>query len=148
MLISYGPVEACLALTALWLITVTEFMERGCVRDALTQNADLPWKTIVGMALDAAAGILHLHAEHIVHRVISKPSSFCDAWKLIDRFLIYQDLALRNMLVSRDWRVRMADFGLARMMPKDTYAKTRGNIGAIRHVQLSSPDRCHTLGKT
>lgn len=44
-------------------------MERGCVRDALTKNPDLPWKTIVGMALDAAAGILHLHAEHIVHRV-------------------------------------------------------------------------------
>jgi serine/threonine protein kinase len=43
-----------------------------------------------------------------------------------------QDLALRNMLVGRDWRVRMADFGLARMMPKDTYAKTRGNIGAVR----------------
>lgn len=89
---------------------VTEYMERGCVRDALADNPDLPWKTIVGMALDAAAGILHLHAEHIIHR----------------------DLALRNMLVGRDWRVRMADFGLARMMPKDTYAKTRGNIGAVR----------------
>jgi len=89
---------------------VSEFMERGCVRDALAKNPSLPWKTIVGMALDAAAGILHLHAEHIVHR----------------------DLALRNMLVGRDWRVRMADFGLARMMPKDTYARTRGNIGAVR----------------
>jgi len=89
---------------------ITEFMERGCVRDALMKHKDIPWKTIVSMAVDAAAGILHLHCERIVHR----------------------DLALRNLLVGKDWRVRLADFGLARMMPKETYAKTRGNIGAVR----------------
>ncbi|KAL6072665.1 Serine/threonine-protein kinase STY17 [Balamuthia mandrillaris] len=89
---------------------ITEYSERGCARDALMKHPDVPWKTIVRMALDAAAGVLHLHCESIVHR----------------------DLALRNLLVSKDWKVRVADFGLARMIPKETYAKTRGNIGAVR----------------
>jgi len=57
-----------------------------------------------------------------------------------------QDLALRNMLVGRDWRVRMADFGLARMMPKDTYARTRGNIGAVRSAPLPCSPLLRTMG--
>lgn len=51
-----------------------------------------------------------------------------------------QDLALRNLLVGADWRVRIADFGLARMMPQDMYAKTRGNIGALRWL---APEVCN-----
>eukprot|EP01087_Luapelamoeba_hula_P024118 TRINITY_DN9065_c0_g1_i1.p1 TRINITY_DN9065_c0_g1~~TRINITY_DN9065_c0_g1_i1.p1 ORF type:complete len:717 (-),score=128.66 TRINITY_DN9065_c0_g1_i1:126-2276(-) len=89
---------------------ITEFMEKGSLRDLLIRNNDLSWKRIVGFAVDAAAGVLHLHCEKIIHR----------------------DLALRNLLVGADWRVRLADFGLARMMPTETYAKTRGNIGAVR----------------
>jgi serine/threonine protein kinase len=125
------------------MIAITHWRAHAC-----TQNPDLPWKTIVGMALDAAAGILHLHAEHIVHRV--RTEVFVTALRhsgsifgltsspvrvvscAVSCAASPQDLALRNMLVGRDWRVRMADFGLARMMPKDTYAKTRGNIGAVR----------------
>ena len=40
------------------------------------------------------AGLLHLQLEHIVHK----------------------DVAARNVLVSNDWRAKISDFGLSRVL--------------------------------
>jgi hypothetical protein len=43
---------------------------QGSLYDIVIKRREsIGWKTIVGMARDAAAGILHLHCEHVIHRV-------------------------------------------------------------------------------
>jgi len=78
---------------------VTKLMRRGSVEDLLVvpgplyKRLRLSQESIVEMLIDAAAGILHLHSEGVIHR----------------------DIAARNLLVDENYRVRVADFGFARI---------------------------------
>ena len=87
------------------LCVVTVFAENGSLEDLFLKDggkrADdlLPTEPIaktrflLGLALQAASGIRHLHSESVIHR----------------------DLAARNMLVDDRLNVRVADFGFARL---------------------------------
>lgn len=97
---------------------VTRFMPRGSVQDVLVQRGArqfardrLRWADLVRMAADAAAGILHLHREGVIHR----------------------DLACRNLLVDEHLRVRVADFGFARFK-EASHSKglTRSSVGPVQ----------------
>jgi serine/threonine protein kinase len=55
------------------------------------------WECDIIVAIQTAHGVAHLHSYNIIHR----------------------DLAARNVLITDDWRVRVADFGLARVDEKD-----------------------------
>jgi serine/threonine protein kinase len=50
---------------------VSEFCTKGSLERLVRGNnrASIPLRTIVQMARDAAAGILHLHCESVIHRV-------------------------------------------------------------------------------
>jgi serine/threonine protein kinase len=89
---------------------VLKFCPKGSLYDLLiTKRKKLPWVTIVGMARDAAAGILHLHREHVIHR----------------------DIAARNCLVGENYNVFISDFGLARVK-EDDVGQTQSNIGPVK----------------
>jgi hypothetical protein len=74
---------------------VTEYCARGSLTDVLKAGrtgkpaaaADLSWRRRLGMALDAATGMLHLHAR-------SPP-------------IIHRDLKSPNLLVDVHWRVKV-----------------------------------------
>jgi serine/threonine protein kinase len=64
----------------------------------------LTWERLLGIALDAARGMLYLHTRQppIAHR----------------------DLKSANLLVNADWQVKVADFNLSRSIDVNTTAST------------------------
>jgi serine/threonine protein kinase len=84
------------------LCVVTERCARGSLFDVLARGrqsadaaAELTWPRRLGLALDAARGMLHLHSSHppILHR----------------------DLKSANLLVAADWSARVGDLGLSKL---------------------------------
>jgi serine/threonine protein kinase len=72
---------------------ITEYMEGGTLWKLLNNKAKpLPWLTRVNIAIDVARAITYLHARNIIHR----------------------DLKCRNLLIDRNIRVKVCDFGLCR----------------------------------
>lgn len=81
---------------------VTEYCSRGSLYDVLRRaredskiGEELKWPRRLGMALDAAKGMLYLHSH--------KPP------------IIHRDLKSPNLLVDRHWRVKVTDFNLSRL---------------------------------
>ncbi|GMJ02121.1 hypothetical protein like AT3G06620 [Hibiscus trionum] len=91
------------------LCIVTEFLSHGSLFRLLQKNAaKLDWRRRVHMALDIARGMNYLHHYNppIVHR----------------------DLKSSNLLVDKNWTVKVGDFGLSRLKHA-TYLSSRTGKG-------------------
>ncbi|PIN19218.1 Tyrosine kinase [Handroanthus impetiginosus] len=91
------------------LCIVTEFLPRGSLFRLLQRNTSkLEWRRLIHMALDIARGMNYLHHCNppIVHR----------------------DLKSSNLLVDKNWTVKVGDFGLSRLK-HETYLTTRTGKG-------------------
>ncbi|XP_009608795.1 uncharacterized protein [Nicotiana tomentosiformis] len=91
------------------LCIVTEFLPRGSLFRLLQRNASkLEWRRRIHMALDIARGMNYLHHFNppIVHR----------------------DLKSSNLLVDKNWTVKVGDFGLSRLK-HETYLTTKSGKG-------------------
>ncbi|KAL8216789.1 hypothetical protein R6Q57_023626 [Mikania cordata] len=91
------------------LCIVTEFLPRGSLFRLLQRNTTrLDWRRRVHMAMDIARGMNYLHHCHppIIHR----------------------DLKSSNLLVDRNWNVKVGDFGLSRIK-HETYLTTKTGKG-------------------
>ena len=83
--------------------------ERGSLYQLLHDpQLHLSWPTVLGMALDVARGCRHLHASHILHR----------------------DLKSGNLLVTAEWRILIADFGLSRVISR--HQTMTGGLGTYQ----------------
>jgi ankyrin repeat protein len=84
-------IGACNVLPHMWI--VTQFEPGGSVEQALVvSRAHVSLSRVLGMCVDASAGVCQLHDEGIIHR----------------------DLATRNLLLSATGEVKVCDFGLSR----------------------------------
>ncbi|EPS58360.1 hypothetical protein M569_16453, partial [Genlisea aurea] len=91
------------------LCIVTEFLPRGSLFRLLQRNTSrLDWRRQTQMALDVARGMNYLHHCNppIVHR----------------------DLKSSNLLVDKNWTVKVSDFGLSRLKD-ETYVTTKTGRG-------------------
>ncbi|XP_011100756.1 probable serine/threonine-protein kinase DDB_G0282963 isoform X1 [Sesamum indicum] len=91
------------------LCIVTEFLPRGSLFRLLQRNTPkLEWRRRIHMALDIARGMNYLHHCNppIVHR----------------------DLKSSNLLVDKNWTVKVGDFGLSRLK-HETYLTTKTGKG-------------------
>ncbi|GMP76319.1 hypothetical protein CsSME_00033054 [Camellia sinensis var. sinensis] len=91
------------------LCIVTEFLPRGSLFRLLQRNTTrLDWRRRVHMALDVARGMNYLHHYNppIIHR----------------------DLKSSNLLVDKNWTVKVGDFGLSRLK-HETYLTTKTGKG-------------------
>lgn len=78
---------------------VTDWAAHGSLFDVLhNKRIELSFSRRVRMALDCARGMQHLHERQLIHR----------------------DLKSLNLLVSEDFTVKVADFGLARIVNTNT----------------------------
>ncbi|XP_071708542.1 uncharacterized protein [Rutidosis leptorrhynchoides] len=91
------------------LCIVTEFLPRGSLFRLLQRNTTkLDWRRRIHMAMDIARGMNYLHHCHppIIHR----------------------DLKSSNLLVDKNWNVKVGDFGLSRIK-HETYLTTKTGKG-------------------
>jgi len=79
------------------LCIITEYLARGDMTQLLL-NKDyvIEPEHLRRMIVDACRGMTYLHAANIIHR----------------------DLKCKNLLIDKDWNVKVADFGLARFIEK------------------------------
>ncbi|XP_076921750.1 uncharacterized protein LOC143583293 [Bidens hawaiensis] len=116
------------------LCIVTEFLIRGSLFQILQQkSARLDWRRRLQMAIDIARGMNYLHQYNppIVHR----------------------DLKSSNLLVDKNWTVKVGDFGLSRIKHQ-TYLKTKSGKGTpqwmapeiIRNEQADEKSDVYSYG--
>ncbi|KAJ6796256.1 putative serine/threonine-protein kinase [Iris pallida] len=91
------------------LCIVTEFLPRGSLFRLLQRNTmKFDWRRRSHMALDIARGMNYLH--------------HCNPP------IIHRDLKSSNLLVDKNWTVKVGDFGLSRLK-HDTYLATKTGKG-------------------
>jgi serine/threonine protein kinase len=95
-----------------WPFLVTELMERGSLRTVLDNSPAIALAQKIRFARDTALGMQHLHSLGCIHR----------------------DLKSGNLLVTQGFRVKVADFGTARLRGRD-----RGK----QHQQQQQQEQLH-----
>ncbi|XP_027333845.1 RGS domain-containing serine/threonine-protein kinase A isoform X2 [Abrus precatorius] len=94
------------------LCIVTEFLPRGSLCRLLHRNTSkLDWRRRVHMAVDIALGVNYLH--------------HCNPP------IIHRDLKSSNLLVDKNWTVKVGDFGLSRLK-HETFLTTKTGRGTLQ----------------
>jgi serine/threonine protein kinase len=106
------------------LAIVTEFCDNGSLHDVLKAKREephaLPWMRRLAFAADAARGVTYLHS--------SRPAT------------IHADLNTSNLLVDRGWRVKVADFGLSRLLTEAAKENIQGTNVSNKNASHLAPE--------
>lgn len=89
---------------------VMELVEGITLKSYITKKGHLDVKESIGIAIQVAQGIEAAHDQHIIHR----------------------DIKPQNMLISRDGKVKVADFGIARAVSSQTMNSTV--VGSVHYI--------------
>ena len=87
---------------------ITEYMDRGSLFSVLHSDRELKWEVRLQFAIDIAKGLLYLHSR-------SPP-------------IIHRDIKSLNVLVTKDWKSAISDFGLTRI--KDKVMSNQNTVGS------------------
>ncbi|XP_076902195.1 LEAF RUST 10 DISEASE-RESISTANCE LOCUS RECEPTOR-LIKE PROTEIN KINASE-like 1.2 [Bidens hawaiensis] len=83
------------------LLLVYEYIPNGTIADHLhgdrAKDSPLTWQTRMKIAIETANALVYLHASEIIHR----------------------DVKTNNILLDNNYCVKVADFGLSRLLPND-----------------------------
>lgn len=89
---------------------VMELIEGITLKSYITKKGHLDTKESIGIAIQVAQGIEAAHEQHIIHR----------------------DIKPQNMLISKDGKVKVADFGIARAVSSQTMNATV--VGSVHYI--------------
>ncbi len=89
---------------------VMELIEGVTLKAYISRKGRLEVKESIGIAIQVAQGIAAAHEQHIIHR----------------------DIKPQNMIISRDGKVKVADFGIARGVTAQTL--TSAAIGSVHYI--------------
>ncbi|KAM1789217.1 hypothetical protein ACFX11_039401 [Malus domestica] len=96
-------------------ILVYEYMEGGTLEDLISDRVRLTWRRRVDVAVDVARALVFLHHECF-------PS------------IVHRDVKASNVLLDKDGKARVTDFGLARIVDAgDSHVSTMvaGTVGYV-----------------
>lgn len=89
---------------------VMELIEGITLKSYITKKGCLEIKESIGIAIQVAQGMQAAHEQHIIHR----------------------DIKPQNMIISRDGKVKVADFGIARAVSAQTLTSTA--MGSVHYI--------------
>ena len=99
---------------------VMEYVDGQTLKDLIRQRGAIHPDTAIRMAIRILAAVDHAHRNGIVHR----------------------DIKPQNILVDNQGRVKVADFGIARLKAQQTtYIDESGGISAMGSVHYFSPEQ-------
>ncbi|KAL3751333.1 hypothetical protein ACJRO7_012194 [Eucalyptus globulus] len=109
------------------LLLVYEYISNGTVADHIhgqraNSSTTLPWKIRMGIAIQTATALAYLHASDTVHR----------------------DVKTNNILLDKNFGVKVADFGLSRLFPNDVSHISTAPQGTPGYVDPEY-HRCYQL---
>eukprot|EP01124_Arcella_intermedia_P013067 TRINITY_DN1946_c0_g1_i1.p1 TRINITY_DN1946_c0_g1~~TRINITY_DN1946_c0_g1_i1.p1 ORF type:complete len:558 (+),score=107.78 TRINITY_DN1946_c0_g1_i1:57-1730(+) len=95
------------------LLIVTEYLDRGSLSKLITSKSmKYDVEHIRCFLLDTANGMHYLHKRNIIHR----------------------DLKPGNLLITSDWRIKVADFGLSKALPNAQISQTLTSCGTTSYA--------------
>lgn len=97
---------------------VMELIEGITLKSYILKKGHLGVKETIGIAIQVAQGLAAAHDQHIVHR----------------------DIKPQNMIISRDGKVKVADFGIARAVSSQTIG-----VNAVGSVHYISPEQAKEI---
>ncbi|MDO5406530.1 MAG: protein kinase [Eubacteriales bacterium] len=89
---------------------VMELIEGITLKSYITRKGRLEIRESIGIAIQVAQGIAAAHEQHIIHR----------------------DIKPQNMIISRDGKVKVADFGIARAVSAQTLSSAA--MGSVHYI--------------
>ena len=89
---------------------VMEVIEGITLKSYILKKGRLGVKESIGIAIQVAQGIAAAHDQHIIHR----------------------DIKPQNMIISRDGKVKVADFGIARAVSSQTVGSSA--VGSVHYI--------------
>ncbi|XP_031499898.1 LEAF RUST 10 DISEASE-RESISTANCE LOCUS RECEPTOR-LIKE PROTEIN KINASE-like 1.2 isoform X3 [Nymphaea colorata] len=110
------------------LLLVYEYVNNGTVGDHIhgmrSSGGHLTWKVRLNIAVETAGALAHLHG--------------------LEPPIIHRDVKTNNILLDRDFHVKVADFGLSRLFPLDVTHVSTAPQGTPGYVD---PDyhKCYQL---
>ncbi len=96
---------------------VMELVEGITLKDYIARKGKLSNKETIGIALQTAEGLSEAHKNNIIHR----------------------DIKSQNIIISKEGRIKIADFGIARAVTGDTFGKSV--IGSAHYI---APEQAKT----
>eukprot|EP01125_Pyxidicula_operculata_P015812 TRINITY_DN538_c2_g1_i1.p1 TRINITY_DN538_c2_g1~~TRINITY_DN538_c2_g1_i1.p1 ORF type:complete len:1291 (+),score=295.23 TRINITY_DN538_c2_g1_i1:137-3874(+) len=91
------------------LYIITEYMARGSLQDIISdKNVMIEEAHVCKFSLDICNGMAYLHEQNVIHR----------------------DLKPANLLVSDDWKVKVTDFGVSRILENVLDDRTMTSTGS------------------
>lgn len=89
---------------------VMELIEGITLKSYIAKKGRLEVKETIGIAIQVAQGIAAAHEQHIIHR----------------------DIKPQNMIISKDGKVKVADFGIARAVSAQTLSSAA--MGSVHYI--------------
>lgn len=90
---------------------VMELIEGITLKSYIEKKEILDSKEAIGIAIQVAQGIAAAHEQHIIHR----------------------DIKPQNMIISKDGKVKVADFGIARAVSSQT-VNSSAAVGSVHYI--------------
>ncbi|MBO7364572.1 MAG: serine/threonine protein kinase, partial [Lachnospiraceae bacterium] len=91
---------------------VMEFVDGITLKEYIRRKGLLSPKETMAIASQICVGLRAAHAKHIIHR----------------------DVKPQNMILSRNGKVKVADFGIARAMSEETRTLTQNTMGSVHYI--------------
>lgn len=98
---------------------VMEYIPKGCLRNYLKTHSWTSVQLKIRFMMDIAKGLAYLHAR--------KPS-----------FIIHRDIKTTNFLVTKDLHVKIADFGICKILENQYVVKSQENLQYLQDIDATA----------